>query len=39
MGNHSISWMQSIESSISTLFGVSYLILEYQTAGTGVSLS
>ena len=28
-----------IESSISILFGVSYLILEYQTAGTGVSLS
>ena len=28
-----------IESSISILFGVSYLILEYQTGGTGVSLS
>ena len=29
----------TIESSISILFGVSYLILEYQPAGTGVSLS
>ena len=30
---------KNVESSISILFGVSYLILEYQIAGTGVSHS